>query len=189
MARKITKTEQKRLEQQKQALLDKKEDLISRLSFFSDEGKNTERKGDSSDLASTSRDEELNFLLGDRERQELKVIDDALKRFEDGSYGICEGCGERVSHKRLEALPFARHCLDCQAEMEIIDKQAAAGKSDRIVNLFSDVVKLTDLETDDTEDGKVPTAVNEFTKDIISTEINDDETKDIEEDDEESDKS
>lgn len=48
----------------------------------------------------------------------LEKVKRALKKFEDGTYGICEACGGRIDRARLEALPQAMHCLDCQAEQE-----------------------------------------------------------------------
>lgn len=45
----------------------------------------------------------------------LKRVDDALRRFEEGTYGICEDCGEAILPERLEALPYATTCLKCRA--------------------------------------------------------------------------
>jgi len=42
----------------------------------------------------------------------------ALQRIDEGNYGECERCGEAIAEKRLEALPFARHCIDCQRVVE-----------------------------------------------------------------------
>lgn len=48
----------------------------------------------------------------------LGEVERALAKFDDGTYGICEACGARVDRARLEALPHARHCLECQARYE-----------------------------------------------------------------------
>ncbi|HEU5423258.1 MAG TPA: TraR/DksA C4-type zinc finger protein [Nitrolancea sp.] len=48
------------------------------------------------------------------------AIQQALQKLDDGTYGICERCGKPIAPERLEALPFARYCLDCQ---DIIDRQ------------------------------------------------------------------
>ncbi|MBI3078643.1 MAG: TraR/DksA family transcriptional regulator [Deltaproteobacteria bacterium] len=74
--------------------------------------------GDPSDLASSERDRELALLLGDRDRLKLREIDAALMRIDEGSYGLCEECGERIAPGRLRAMPFARLCVDCQADRE-----------------------------------------------------------------------
>lgn len=74
--------------------------------------------GDIYDEASTERDRELSLLLGDRDRQKLKDIDEALQRIEGGEYGICESCGENIATGRLKAQPFTKLCINCKAEEE-----------------------------------------------------------------------
>lgn len=58
--------------------------------------------------------------MGLRRRIELSLdrVNEALRKLDDGTYGICEGCGGRIDRARLEALPQAVYCLDCQAEHE-----------------------------------------------------------------------
>ena len=73
---------------------------------------------DTYDLASDARDREINFILTDREREKLQAIDEALARVEEGSYGVCESCESDIAEGRLEALPFTRLCINCQAERE-----------------------------------------------------------------------
>lgn len=73
---------------------------------------------DTYDLASEERDREINFILGDREREKLQSIETALARIEDGTYGICENCESEIAPGRLEAMPFSRLCVSCQAEQE-----------------------------------------------------------------------
>jgi len=48
----------------------------------------------------------------------LKQVESALARFEDGTYGLCRDCGRPVDPARLEALPYAQLCLDCQSKQE-----------------------------------------------------------------------
>ncbi len=48
----------------------------------------------------------------------LKNIHEALGRVEEGSYGICDECGGKIREKRLQAIPFALYCLECQREKE-----------------------------------------------------------------------
>jgi len=74
--------------------------------------------GDIYDLASNERDRELNLLISDRERDKLLQIEDAIKRIDDGSYGICEECESPIPKERLLIMPFARLCVNCQAEIE-----------------------------------------------------------------------
>lgn len=74
--------------------------------------------GDMYDQASEERDRELDLLLGDRERGKLMQIEDAFVRLKEGSYGLCEECGEPINPKRLRIVPFARTCVDCQTDKE-----------------------------------------------------------------------
>ena len=73
---------------------------------------------DTYDLASDARDREINLILTDRDRDKLQAIDDALARIDEGTYGVCETCESDVAEGRLEALPFTRLCITCQAERE-----------------------------------------------------------------------
>jgi DnaK suppressor protein len=73
---------------------------------------------DTYDLASDARDREISLILTDRDRDKLQAIDDALARIDEGSYGVCESCESDIAEGRLEALPFTRLCINCQAERE-----------------------------------------------------------------------
>ena len=74
--------------------------------------------GDFYDHASNDRDRELSLMLADREREKLTYVDDALKRIELGTYGICESCEEIIDKERLIAMPFTKLCLSCQEDLE-----------------------------------------------------------------------
>jgi DnaK suppressor protein len=56
--------------------------------------------------------------LEGRERHQLDEIQSAQARLESGTFGVCEGCGDAIPLSRLRALPWARHCLTCQARDE-----------------------------------------------------------------------
>ena len=56
---------------------------------------------------------EMNMALRRRARRKVKSMQDALSRFEEGTYGICERCDREISAQRLEALPQARLCIQC----------------------------------------------------------------------------
>ena len=66
------------------------------------------------DRANNSYNRELMFSLSDSERSKLLAVDAALARIEEGSYGKCINCGRDIGTKRLEAVPWARYCIDCQ---------------------------------------------------------------------------
>ena len=73
---------------------------------------------DSMDLSVMDVSKELALRLGDRESQMVADIDQALLRMKEGSYGICNRCGEPINERRLEAVPTARYDAQCQALIE-----------------------------------------------------------------------
>jgi DnaK suppressor protein len=74
--------------------------------------------GDMVDAALDSAQDEINSQLAEVESRELSSIEKALQRMRDGHYGMCEGCGGRIPVQRLNALPYATYCIDCQREVE-----------------------------------------------------------------------
>jgi RNA polymerase-binding transcription factor len=86
---------------------------------------------DTYDLASEERDREISFILTDREREKVNAIQEALERVDDGSYGVCESCESEIAEGRLEALPFTRLCVNCQAEREREAKTARRYEDER----------------------------------------------------------
>ena len=74
--------------------------------------------GDSIDQAAQSLDKEILFELSDNERTMLDSIEAALRKIDNGTYGICEHCKKRIEKKRLKAVPPARYCLPCQTGSE-----------------------------------------------------------------------
>jgi RNA polymerase-binding transcription factor len=81
------------------------------------------------DRANNSYNRELMFSLSDGERQMLLQIEDALRRMNEGSYGRCSNCGRPIAILRLQAVPWARYCIDCQelAERGLLSEEAASG--------------------------------------------------------------
>ncbi len=70
------------------------------------------------DVGTENFDKEFTLGIVENEEEELQEIQDALKRIEEGSYGVCESCGSPIPKTRLNALPFARLCVKCQEEEE-----------------------------------------------------------------------
>jgi DnaK suppressor protein len=66
------------------------------------------------DRANNAYNRELMFSLSDVERQTLLQIENALTRMDEGGYGRCANCGQQINLLRLEAVPWARFCIDCQ---------------------------------------------------------------------------
>lgn len=69
---------------------------------------------DPADMAANAYTKELLVSMSANDRQLLQSIDEALLRIEVGDYGKCINCGQPIQEKRLEAVPWARHCLRCQ---------------------------------------------------------------------------
>jgi DnaK suppressor protein len=78
---------------------------------------------DPMDQASNQLDTDFLLRLKDRERKLIIKIKEALERVEDGTFGICEECGERISKKRLRARPMTTLCIDCKNEQEALEKK------------------------------------------------------------------
>jgi len=91
-----------------------------------------ESSGDIYDQASNERDRELLLLLGDREREKVRHIDEALARLDEGEYGICEDCEEEIPLGRLKAMPFARLCVKCKTDLEKLQAQTKRFEEDRV---------------------------------------------------------
>jgi RNA polymerase-binding protein DksA len=70
------------------------------------------------DTATETYDRELDYTLEENSQHVLSEIDAALKRIEDGTYGICTNRGEQIPVERLEARPYATLCIDCQRERD-----------------------------------------------------------------------
>ena len=70
------------------------------------------------DLASSLEGREMIFQLTSRDRNELRLIEDALFRINKGTYGACESCEKKISLKRLQIMPLTALCIDCQEEAE-----------------------------------------------------------------------
>ncbi len=62
------------------------------------------------------REMELNIASGENER--IRLIEEALERVEDGTYGQCTDCSGKINTERLKAVPYARLCIECAREME-----------------------------------------------------------------------
>lgn len=73
---------------------------------------------DPADKAANSYTKEFLFSLSNKERSEIQMIDDAIARIDSKKFGACVVCGDDVERKRLEAVPWAKHCLSCQEKIE-----------------------------------------------------------------------
>ena len=77
-----------------------------------------ESTGDVVDAALDTAQDEISSQLAEVESRELASIENALERMRSGQYGVCEGCARKISMARLDALPYATMCIDCQRDSE-----------------------------------------------------------------------
>lgn len=107
-------------EKYKDKLLKKKEEIIKKLSETYNESKEVETgiAQDVVDKAESSYTKEFLLSLSDTEREQLFLIDEALKRIEKCEYGVCQMCGQKISKKRLDVVPWTPYCINCQEKEE-----------------------------------------------------------------------
>jgi len=74
------------------------------------------------DQAARESDRSYTLRIRDRESHLIRKIKLALEKFEDGTFGICEGCGDEIALARLMARPVTAHCIQCKTRMEAIEK-------------------------------------------------------------------
>ncbi|MCM2358627.1 MAG: TraR/DksA family transcriptional regulator [Geobacteraceae bacterium] len=124
-----------KMDEMKAILLKMKEETLKEINRAMKSGSETptgEPSGDIYDQASSERDRELGLLLGDREREKLRNIDEALLKIDEGEYGICEECEEEIPVGRLKIVPFARYCVKCKADIEKQQAQTKRFEEDRV---------------------------------------------------------
>lgn len=112
--------DKKRLESYKKRLGERREQLLDIVSKTEQDGRraNEEAAQDLADKASNSYTKEFLFKKSNDDRFILHLIQEALERMEAGSYGVCVACGGEMQQKRLDAVPWARHCFECQVKQE-----------------------------------------------------------------------
>lgn len=77
------------------------------------------------DDAQSDETRDFEQLVAARDQEEVQAVDDALKRLEDGSYGLCTSCGEPIAWPRLQAQPEAERCIRCQSAFETEQRRRA----------------------------------------------------------------
>lgn len=96
----------------KQELEERLAELQTRLARLKDDVTKS-HSGDSAEQAQERENDEVVDAIGNETAVSIKVIQAALERIEDGTYGICERCGEDIGEARLRAIPEATRCLNC----------------------------------------------------------------------------
>ena len=79
---------------------------------------NNTRQGDMADQASGNNEVHIQLKLKQTDAKILQAIDEALRRIEEGTYGICRDCGEPIASARLNAIPWTRVCISCKEKQK-----------------------------------------------------------------------
>jgi DnaK suppressor protein len=109
-------------------LLGKRQEVIKEIegnlgqSLTEDQQRRLESARDVGDQALMDLERELGISLMEMRNRRRQSIDEALTRLHDGTYGICAECGVEISEKRLQAVPFAKLCVECQSREELLEK-------------------------------------------------------------------
>jgi len=77
---------------------------------------------DPADRATYESDRNFELRIRDREHKLIKKVKNALERIENGTFGICESCGEEITVERLKARPVTTQCIDCKTKEEALEK-------------------------------------------------------------------
>ena len=113
--------EKKVLEQFKKTLEERQRVLRESVSRTEQDGRTadvSDSAQDIADRASSSYQKEFLFHQSNNDRQLLAMVDSALERIRQGSYGECVSCGNEINAKRLQAVPWTRYCISCQEKQE-----------------------------------------------------------------------
>jgi len=110
----------KQIEVFRRLLLERKRGLAEMYNRNKTYGRLTEDEGtqDLADKASSAYTKEFLYSLSNTDREVLQKVDEALVRLETGGYGRCLECAAEINRKRLEAVPWASHCIVCQEKRE-----------------------------------------------------------------------
>jgi RNA polymerase-binding transcription factor DksA len=141
------------LTKQRQRLLELKDTLLDAMRGVARDnlhaGSETSAFGmHQADAGSDAYDRDFALSMLSKEQGSLYEIDEALKRIEDNSYGVCDLCEKPIKHDRLEALPFTRYTVDCQAELE--KRQHHNSARPQITSLFGLTEEESESEDEET---------------------------------------
>lgn len=107
----------------RQLLNEKLEELLVEAERTVDGMNEKENFPDPTDRASLESNRNFTLRIRDRERKLLGKIQEAIARIDDGSYGVCEECGERIGLERLKARPVTTLCIDCKSAQEANERR------------------------------------------------------------------
>jgi DnaK suppressor protein len=112
--------DKKKLEAFKKRLEARQQELRRNVSRTQQDGRSSDEgtAQDIADKAASSYNKEFLFHQSNAERQLLQMVEGALARIQEGNFGQCISCGKEINPKRLEAVPWTRHCIECQEKLE-----------------------------------------------------------------------
>ena len=112
--------DQKKAKGYRDKLLTKKQQILEAYNKNKSYGKEADGEAtqDIADKAANSYTKEFLFSLSNTERDMLQLVDEALVRLTSKNFGVCASCDEELEKKRLEAVPWAKHCISCQEKQE-----------------------------------------------------------------------
>src|SRR5271167_3303941 len=112
--------DKKKLDYFKKRLETRQQELRRMVSRTEQDGRTTDDDSaqDIADRAASSYTKEFLFHQSNNDRQLLQMVEKALARMREGSFGECISCGKEINAKRLEAVPWTRHCIECQEKAE-----------------------------------------------------------------------
>lgn len=112
--------DKKKLDQFRKRLEQRQQELRRTVSRTEQDGRSADEDTaqDIADRAASSYNKEFLFSQSNNDRQLLQMVDGALARMREGSFGECISCGREINSKRLEAVPWTRHCIECQEKLE-----------------------------------------------------------------------
>jgi len=112
--------DKKKLETFKKRLETRQQELRRMVSRTQQDGRTADEDvaQDIADKAASSYNKEFLFHQSNNDRQLLMMVEGALGRIREGSFGECISCGKDINPKRLDAVPWTRHCIECQEKLE-----------------------------------------------------------------------
>jgi DnaK suppressor protein len=113
--------DKKKIEYFKKRLETRQHDLSRAVSRTQQDGRTADEDAaaaDIADRAASSYTKEFLFSQSNNDRALLQMVENALSRIREGSFGECIACGKEINAKRLEAVPWTRHCIECQEKLE-----------------------------------------------------------------------
>lgn len=121
-----SKIPKKKLEEFRKMLLSKKDELIAEaVQSVGELTQVQEVLPDMTDQASAEMERNFMLRIKDRERKLIMKINQVLKKIDDGSYGVCEICGDQINEARLRARPETTQCIECKTDMEEQERRAS----------------------------------------------------------------